>query len=82
MPLSEQDRNGRMSWDQTVVLIAVYGTRGFFDTKRGNIIINPDGSNSWEDNPSGKNLYVFLKMPVPEITRFIEDRMMHQPVLK
>jgi len=82
MPLSKQDKNGRMSWDQTAVLIAVYGTQGFFDTKRGNIIINPDGSNSWEDNPEGKHIHVVMKMPVDEITRFIEDRMMHQPVLK
>jgi len=80
IPLSEEDRNGRMSWDQTAVLIAVYGTDGFFDTKRGNIIINSDGSNSWEDNQEGKHMYVVMKMPVPEITRFIEDRMMHQPV--
>ncbi|HRT48580.1 MAG TPA: nucleoside hydrolase [Bacteroidales bacterium] len=80
IPLSEEDKNGRMSWDQTAVLIAVYGTDGFFDTKRGNIIINSDGSNSWEDNPEGKHMHVVMKMPVPEITRFIEDRMMHQPV--
>ncbi|MGB4291439.1 MAG: nucleoside hydrolase [Bacteroidales bacterium] len=80
IPLSEEDKNGRMSWDQTAVLIAVYGTEVFFDTKRGNIIINSDGSNSWEDNPEGKHLHVVIKMPVPEITRFIEDRMMHRPL--
>lgn len=82
LPLSEEDKNGRMSWDQTAVLIAVYGTEGFFDTKRGNIIISSDGSNAWEDNPAGKHLYVIQKMPLPEITRFIEERMMHTPVLK
>lgn len=82
IPLSDEDRNGRMSWDQTAVLIAVYGTEGFFDTKRGNIIINSDGSNSWEDDPEGKHLHVVIKMPVPEITGFIEDRMMHRPLSK
>jgi len=82
MPLSEHDKNGRMSWDQTAVLIAVYGTEGFFDTRRGNILIYPDGSNAWEDNPSGKHIHVVQKMPVPEITAFIEERMMHQPTLK
>jgi hypothetical protein len=80
IPLSVEDRNGRMSWDETAVLIAVYGIEEFFDTKRGIIIIHPDGSNSWMDDPKGKHQYVIQKMPVPEITRFIEDRMMHIPV--
>ena len=79
IPMSEEDKNGRMSWDETAVLIAVYGTEGFFDTKRGTIIVYPDGSNSWKDDPEGNHQYVIQKMPVPEITKFIEDRMMHIP---
>jgi inosine-uridine nucleoside N-ribohydrolase len=79
IPLSEEDRNGRMSWDETAVLIAVYGTEGFFDTKRGTITIFPNGSNSWKDDPKGKHQYVVQKMAIPEITKFIEDRMMHIP---
>jgi inosine-uridine nucleoside N-ribohydrolase len=82
IPLSAEDKNGRMSWDETAVLIGVYGTEGFFDTKRGTIIVHPDGSNEWKDDPEGKHKYVIQKMPVPEITKFIEDRMMHIPVLK
>jgi len=35
IPLSAEDKNGRMSWDETAVLIGVYGTEGFFDTVRG-----------------------------------------------
>jgi inosine-uridine nucleoside N-ribohydrolase len=79
IPLSEEDRNGRMSWDETAVLIAVYGTEGFFDTKRGTITVYPDGRNSWNDDPEGKHQYVIQKMAIPEITKFIEDRMMHLP---
>jgi pyrimidine-specific ribonucleoside hydrolase len=82
MAASEEDRNGRMSWDETAVLIGVYGTDRFFDTKRGRIIVNPDGSNRWEDDPKGKQEYVIQKMPVPEIEKFIEDRMMHLPIKK
>ncbi len=82
IPLSEEDRNGRMSWDETAVLIGVYGTEGFFNTVRGRIIVKSDGSNSWKDDPEGKHQYVIQKMPVPEITRFIEDRMMHLPIEK
>jgi inosine-uridine nucleoside N-ribohydrolase len=81
IPLSEEDREGRMSWDETAVLIGVYGTGGFFDTVRGQIIVNPDGSNTWEDKNDGKHIYVKQKMPIPQISEFIEARMMHQPVL-
>lgn len=79
IPLSQEDTNGRMSWDETAIIIAVYGTDGFFDTKRGSIIVSEDGSNTWKDDPEGLHRYVIQKMPVDEFTRFIEDRMMHIP---
>lgn len=82
IPLSEEDKNGRMSWDETAVLIAVYGTEGFFDTVSGKIIVNADGSNKWEDIPSGNQKYVKQKMPVSQMSSFIEERMMHQPLSK
>ena len=82
IPLSEEDKYGRMSWDETAVLIGVYGTKSFFDTVRGKIIINPDGSNSWMDDQNGKHSYLRQKMPVSEMSNFIEDRMMHIPVKK
>ena len=82
IPLSEEDKNGRMSWDETAVLIAVYGTEGFFETRNGNIIVKSNGSNSWEDSPEGKHFYVIQKMPVNDIGKFIEDRMMHVPISK
>jgi hypothetical protein len=69
-----------MSWDLTAILIATYGTEGFFDTVRGRIIVNPDGSNSWENDPEGKQYYVKQKMPVNDMATFIENRMMHVPV--
>ena len=82
IPLSEEDRNGRMSWDETAVLIGVYGTDGFFDTVRGQIIVNADGSNTWKNDTDGKQSYVKMKMPVPQISDFIEARMMHVPIKK
>jgi inosine-uridine nucleoside N-ribohydrolase len=80
IPLADEDKYGRMSWDLTAVLIATYGTEGFFDTVRGRIIVNPDGSNGWENDPEGKQYYVKQKMPVNEMATFIENRMMHVPV--
>lgn len=80
MALSEDDKNGRMSWDQTAVLIAVYGTEEFFDIAKGTIIVQKDGTNKWKNDKMGKHKYVIQKMPVDDIAKFIEDRMMHLPV--
>ena len=80
IPMSEEDKNGRMSWDETAVLIAVYGTEGFFDIKRGRMVVNADGSNTWNDDPEGKQYYVIQRMQRDEMARFIEDRMMHKPI--
>lgn len=81
IPLSPEDKNGRMSWDQTAVLIAVYGTDGFFDTVRGKIVVKSDGSNEWINDTEGRHYYVVQKMPVNEMAAFIEERMMHLPVI-
>ena len=80
IPRSEEDKYGRMSWDETAALIGVYGTDGFFDTVRGRIIVHPDGSNTWDNDPEGIQEYVVQKMPVDKMAVFIEDRMMHQPI--
>ena len=79
IPMAEEDKNGRMSWDETAVLIAVYGTKGFFTVVPGEISVNPDGSNGWNNLADGKHVYVVQDMPVDQMSRFIEDRMMHEP---
>ena len=79
---SKEDRGGRMSWDQTAIIIAVYGPEPFFTSVKGSIMVNSDGSNKWEDNPGGKHSYVKFKMTPESISKFIEDRMMHVPVKK
>ena len=80
IPLADEDKLGRMSWDETAALIGVYGTEGFFDTRRGTIIINKDGSNRWQDDPAGKHQCVIQKMAVSDMAKFIEDRMIHVPL--
>ena len=73
------DVDGRSSWDQTAVLVGVRGCRDYFNTVKGRMIVAPNGSNTWEDNPSGNHERLVWKMPKDEITRIIEDLMMHQP---
>ncbi len=82
IPMAEEDSNGRMSWDETAALIAVYGTKGFFTTVPGTIVVFPDGSNGWINSADGKQSYAVQEMPVDRISRFIEDRMMHIPTGK
>jgi inosine-uridine nucleoside N-ribohydrolase len=80
IPLAAEDSLGRMSWDETAVLIGVYGTKGFFDTVRGTMTVHADGSNGWTNDPAGRHRYVVQKMSPAETAAFIEDRMMHLPM--
>ncbi|NJO70488.1 MAG: nucleoside hydrolase, partial [Bacteroidetes bacterium] len=80
IPMAEEDKNGRMSWDQTAALIGVYGTQNFFTEVKGRITVLENGNNEWTDDPNGPHAYVVQKMPVKEMEKFIQDRMMHQPV--
>ncbi|MEI7422342.1 MAG: ADP-ribosylglycohydrolase family protein [Prolixibacteraceae bacterium] len=79
MAASKEDRKGRMSWDETAILIAIYGTNPFFTTVKGTIHINPNGSNGWDDNPAGKHSYVKFVQSPEKIGTFMEDRMMLEP---
>ena len=78
IPLSAQDSAGRMSWDQTAVLIAVKGNSPWWDMERGQIIVAADGSNQWKDEPSHQS-YIIERMPVAVISDLINKLMMHQP---
>jgi len=78
MSLDPNDAEGRMSWDQTAVLVAVRGYRNYFDVVKGKIVTNINGTNTW--NKDGKrDLYLVQKMPLPEIEKVLNDLMMHQP---
>lgn len=78
IPQDPQDRNGRMSWDQTAVLIAVRGYEKFYEAVHGRIIAKPDGSNGWDHKGTG-HIYIKEKMPVAQVAAVINDLMMHQP---
>ena len=78
IPQSLEDKNGRMSWDQTAVLIAVKGYENYFYINKGRFIPFEDGHNEWKDSENGTHGYVLTKMPVPQITKLIEDLMMHE----
>jgi inosine-uridine nucleoside N-ribohydrolase len=75
MPLSKNDAGGRMSWDQTAVLVAVRGIQPYFSLKRGKIILE-GGNNKWQDDPMGPHAYLIPNMPFEPLTALIEGLMM------
>jgi inosine-uridine nucleoside N-ribohydrolase len=81
IPLDPYDKNGRMSWDETAVLVAVRGYQKYFDVMPGRIICNTDGSNGWDKNGT-RDLYLLQKIPIPEMQNILNELMMHQPVKK
>jgi inosine-uridine nucleoside N-ribohydrolase len=74
MPKSKGDAEGRMSWDQTAVLVAIRGNLPYFGLKRGRIIVE-GGNNRWQDDPMGPHAYLVESMPIPQITMLIEALM-------
>lgn len=81
IPMSKQDSNGRMSWDETSVLIAIRGWERYYTAQPGRFIIREDRSNTWDATGKG-HFYVVRKMPVPEMTALINQLIMHQPMTR
>lgn len=79
IPMDAHDRNGRMSWDETAVLVAVRGAAPYFDVVRGSIVSKPDGSNGW-DATGTRDGYLVHRRPPEEIAGIIDNLMMHQPI--
>lgn len=78
IPMDKNDMNGRMSWDQTAVLVAIKGHEPYYSVVEGRIVTNADGSNTW--NRAGKgHFYLVEKMPVADVQAVINRLMLHQP---
>ena len=78
LPKSAEDKNGRMSWDQTAVLVGVKGYEPYYTVKSGRLTMNPDGSNGWDNSGKGHQ-YLVVKMPVSQVEELINTLMQHQP---
>jgi len=79
VPMSQQDSAGRMSWDQTAVLIAVKGYKPWWNIQTGKIKIAEDGSNTWKNGDSLHSYLVESQSPII-VRDLINDLMIHQPV--
>ncbi len=75
IPMAKEDAGGRMSWDETAVLVAVKGYEPYYKAVEGRFVCASDGSNKW--NTSGKgHFYLVEKMPVPEMEKVLNDLIM------
>ena len=78
LPMAKEDNNGRMSWDETAVLVAIAGYKPFYALKHGTIQIAEDGSNTWNSN-GNKHAYLKEVRPPAEVEKVINKLMLHQP---
>lgn len=78
IPMDKQDKDGRMSWDQTAVLIAIRGTQPFYTLSCGTMTVNADGSNAWNSKGKG-HCHLVEAQPSATVQKLINDLMMHQP---
>jgi inosine-uridine nucleoside N-ribohydrolase len=79
--MSEEDKDGRMSWDETAVLVAVKGYMPWYTIQPGKITVADDGSNNWIVKESNQAKLQEAKPPL-EVQALINELMMHQPVKK
>ena len=77
---AEGDPNGRMSWDETAVWVACKGIEPYYNTERGIMRVDDNGSNDWTSSEKGNHIRLIEKMPPAEMAYILENYMMHQPV--
>jgi hypothetical protein len=81
IPMAKEDSAGRMSWDETAVLIAVKGYQPYYTLKEGRMIVSEDGSNTWDSKGKG-HAHLVEKIPFENVRNEIQKLIQHQPVQK
>ena len=78
LPMSPQDATGRMSWDETAVLVAVRGYQPYYTLHEGKIKVATDGIDSWDETGKGQ-FYLVEKESPKKVEDIINQLMMQQP---
>jgi pyrimidine-specific ribonucleoside hydrolase len=81
IPRSKEDSAGRMSWDETALLVAVKGYKPWYNIEKGKMIVAENGSNTWISDSSPHNHLVEVQPPIV-VQELINRLIMHQPVKK
>jgi inosine-uridine nucleoside N-ribohydrolase len=79
LPQAAEDSAGRSSWDETAVLVAIAGYAPWYTLKRGHIVVAPNGSDQWVDDPTGTQGHLVEATPVAVVQNLIEQLIAHQP---
>jgi len=79
IPMDKQDSLGRMSWDETAVLVAIKGYSDWYTLHKGHITVAGDGKNGWDDNGAGQ-AYLVEKVDYHRVQDLINALIQHQPV--
>ncbi|MBO0937002.1 nucleoside hydrolase [Fibrella sp. HMF5335] len=75
IPLDPNDKAGRMSWDQTAVLVAIEGPEPYYSTQQGRLVMGPGGSNTWDSTGKG-HAHLVVKRPPADVQALINGMMM------
>jgi pyrimidine-specific ribonucleoside hydrolase len=78
IPLDKQDSAGRMSWDETAVLVAVRGYKPWYKTEEGKMIVADNGNNTWDTAKKGHARLIEAVSPAI-VEGIINTLMQHQP---
>ncbi|MFI5161395.1 MAG: nucleoside hydrolase [Sphingobacteriales bacterium] len=78
IPKAKEDSAGRMSWDETAVLVAIKGYSKYYTLHPGRIKVADDGSDIWDDNGKGQ-AYLVEKVDYKEVQDLINSLIAHQP---
>jgi pyrimidine-specific ribonucleoside hydrolase len=79
IPMAKEDSAGRMSWDETAVLVAIHGYAPYYTIRKGRVMVAADGSDSWKDG-NGPHAHLIPAVPVENVQAVINQLMQHQPV--
>lgn len=79
MAITKEDANGRSSWDQTAVLVAIRGQQSWYNLREGRIVSDADGKNRWDDRGKGHFYLIEKNNKRAAITTTIESLMRYQP---
>jgi pyrimidine-specific ribonucleoside hydrolase len=78
IPMAKEDSVGRMSWDETAVLVAVKGFEPYYNLHYGHIKIADDGKNSWFDDGKTRSYVIESENP-KKVQDLINELIIHQP---
>jgi len=81
IPKAAEDSAGRMSWDETAVLVAVKGYEPFYRLEYGRMAVAADGSDRWIKEGHQQAHLVEVVSPLV-VQDYINKLMMHQPMKK